>query len=71
MVSIIKQLDYETKTSYKLVIVATDNGSPAKSTTMTLTVTVTNVNDNAPSCPSSEVHGVVPENEVGYQVKVP
>ncbi|WP_315762312.1 cadherin domain-containing protein [Sphingomonas sp. Y38-1Y] len=37
--------DFETKASYSLNIVATDNGNPAASTTQAVTVNVTNVNE--------------------------
>ncbi|XP_064600895.1 protocadherin Fat 4-like [Liolophura sinensis] len=43
-------LDYETAASYVLNIVATDKGSPAKSSTTLLYVTVDDVNDNSPEC---------------------
>lgn len=43
-------LDYETASSYVLNIVATDKGSPAKSSTTVLYITVDDVNDNSPEC---------------------
>ncbi|XP_033732971.1 protocadherin Fat 1-like isoform X2 [Pecten maximus] len=44
-----KGLDYETTTEYKLVTVATDNGTPQKSSSSTLTLSINDVNDNSPS----------------------
>ncbi|XP_018106843.2 protocadherin alpha-8-like [Xenopus laevis] len=41
-------LDRENKSEYQVVITATDEGSPALSTSMTINVEVSDVNDNAP-----------------------
>lgn len=68
VISTAKALDYETTTSYALVIKATDNGTPINTSSMTLTITITNVNDNAPKCPSSFLYATVPENAVNQQV---
>ncbi|XP_041959519.1 protein dachsous-like [Alosa sapidissima] len=42
------ELDRETKDSYDLVIIATDNGKPQRQTVTNIRVSVTDVNDNAP-----------------------
>ncbi|KAH9509759.1 hypothetical protein Btru_044434 [Bulinus truncatus] len=55
-------LDYETTKLYKLVITATDRGSPSLTGSMTLTVTVADVNDNPPFCPSFFSSTLVNEN---------
>lgn len=70
VVTTAKRLDYEAIAVYELVILATDNGTPAKSSSMTLTITVTNVNENAPNCPSSIVYATVPENAISYLVTI-
>jgi hypothetical protein len=44
-----KELDYETKTEYNLIVNAFDQGIPSLKTNLTLTVKVSNVNDNTPA----------------------
>ena len=41
-------LDYETTTSYTLVVTVTDDGTPARTATQTITVTVTDVDETPP-----------------------
>ncbi|XP_076815367.1 protocadherin Fat 1-like isoform X2 [Clavelina lepadiformis] len=41
-------LDYERQRSYRVVVVATDGGSPALSSEVTITVNVDDINDNRP-----------------------
>ena len=43
---------------YKLEIIATDQGSPARDTTATATVTVTDVNDNKPYMSSPFIYHI-------------
>lgn len=43
-----KELDYEKKTEYSLIVNAFDQGTPSLKTNLTLTVKVSNVNDNPP-----------------------
>ncbi|KAG0421044.1 hypothetical protein HPB47_003051 [Ixodes persulcatus] len=44
-----QSLDYEVRQKYRLVLTATDGGSPPLSSNMTLLVEVQDVNDNAPT----------------------
>ncbi|XP_064636324.1 cadherin-related tumor suppressor-like [Lineus longissimus] len=57
-------LDREKITSYRLVIQATDQGSPAKSSTMVLMVMIKDENDNDPQFIPSDLNAKVIENEV-------
>jgi hypothetical protein len=41
-------LDRELESKYEVTLVATDNGSPSRSSTTTVALTVADVNDNAP-----------------------
>ena len=41
-------LDRELESKYEITVVATDNGSPSKSSTATVALTVSDVNDNSP-----------------------
>lgn len=59
MVSVASALDRETTAEYNLLVVAEDQGRPARSATATLLVQVSDVNDNVPTFP-----------EVEYQVEV-
>ncbi|KAK2185389.1 hypothetical protein NP493_238g00006 [Ridgeia piscesae] len=54
-------LDYETKTSYVITVVATDGGGSQG--TGTLTVSVTNVNDNTPTFSQSVYEASVAESQ--------
>lgn len=47
-VTLVKQLDYESVRTYRLVVRAQDGGSPSKSNTTQLLVNVLDANDNAP-----------------------
>ena len=44
-----KELDFETQSSYELIVVAQDNGTQRLQTTAIVSVTVLDVNDNRPS----------------------
>lgn len=44
----IRQLDYETKSTYALTVIATDSGSPARTATALVSIIITDVNDNLP-----------------------
>ncbi|XP_041840144.1 protocadherin Fat 4 [Melanotaenia boesemani] len=59
MVSVAGTLDRETTASYSLLVVAEDQGRPARSATATLTVQVADINDNVPKF-----------SEAAYQVEV-
>ncbi|XP_011481165.1 protocadherin Fat 4 isoform X2 [Oryzias latipes] len=48
MVSLIGELDRETKAEYTVLVLAEDQGRPVKSATTALTVQVSDVNDNIP-----------------------
>ena len=47
-VSVLKPLDYETQTSFRLTIRAQDGSLPSKSNTTQLLVNLVDVNDNPP-----------------------
>ena len=49
MVYVNKELDYETKSAYELIVVARDNGSQRLQTTAIVSITVLDVNDNEPT----------------------
>ncbi|CAG0919475.1 unnamed protein product [Notodromas monacha] len=48
IVYLVGELDRENETSYEITVLATDNGSPERSSSVVVAVTVTDVNDNAP-----------------------
>lgn len=48
-ITVNSELDFETQRSYTLVVMATDGGSPARSSILTLTVEILDQNDNPPS----------------------
>ncbi|XP_060542501.1 protocadherin-8 [Pantherophis guttatus] len=48
---LLRELDREAQAGYRLELVATDGGSPARSGTATLSVRVLDANDNAPAFP--------------------
>ncbi|CAL1540461.1 unnamed protein product [Lymnaea stagnalis] len=49
VVSVTTALDYETGSTYAILIKVTDNGTPVKSTTVTVSLYVTDINDNDPT----------------------
>ena len=49
-------LNFETASSYTLLVTATDRGSPARSSAVTVSVTVTDVNDNTPLFGAGSYH---------------
>jgi len=57
-----RQLDRETKDRYQLTIVATDSGTPRRSTSALVTVDVTDVNDHAPVFIAAPYTATVPED---------
>ncbi|XP_029439946.1 protocadherin alpha-8-like [Rhinatrema bivittatum] len=57
-------LDRETTNEYNISISATDEGSPALSTTTTITITVSDVNDNRPRFTKSSYAIFVMENNL-------
>lgn len=62
--------DKPEENSFKLVILAKDNGSPVHSTSMTFSIVLTNVNDNDPviSKTNQKTQQLVEEKEAGQQV---
>jgi len=69
VVSVRRQLDRETKDRYELMLVATDAGSPARSTSVILTVDVVDANDHSPVfSPSRYVTTVSEETPIGSLV---
>uniref|UniRef100_A0A3Q1J4Z7 Cadherin domain-containing protein n=1 Tax=Anabas testudineus TaxID=64144 RepID=A0A3Q1J4Z7_ANATE len=63
MVSVAGPLDRETKAEYSLLVVAEDQGRPARSATATLLVQVSDVNDNVPKFSEAEYQVEVSETE--------
>ncbi|XP_034740142.1 protocadherin Fat 4 [Etheostoma cragini] len=61
MVSVTGPLDRETKTEYSLLMVAEDQGRPARSATASLLVRVSDINDNVPKFSNAEYQGEVLE----------
>ena len=57
-----KPLDRETKNSYVVIVNATDNGNPSKTTTAMVRFTVGDVNDNAPKFENNTATVSVTEN---------
>ncbi|KAH9513820.1 Protocadherin-9 [Bulinus truncatus] len=55
-------LDREKEDTYRLVLVARDGGTPARSGSMTINIKISDVNDNAPRFPQSEYKVNVGEN---------
>lgn len=55
-------LDREKRSSYTLVIEASDGGSPKRIGSMTLEVTVTDINDHAPVFNQSRYHAIISES---------
>ncbi|CAL8333307.1 unnamed protein product [Merluccius merluccius] len=62
MVRVAAQLDRESNPEFSLLVVAEDQGQPAKSASATLLVQVADINDNAPEFPKMEFHVDVSEN---------
>ena len=62
VITIAHQLDYETKTSYELVIQACDHGNPAMYTTYETIITVENIDDVVPSFTQPYYKGSVVEH---------
>ncbi|CAL8093562.1 unnamed protein product [Calicophoron daubneyi] len=59
---LLRPLDWETTRSYKFVVVAEDNGSPALTGQLELQVVVTDENDNHPLFENKTITITVPEN---------
>ncbi|XP_040893189.1 protocadherin Fat 4 [Toxotes jaculatrix] len=63
MVSVAGALDRETKAEYNMLVVAEDQGRPARSATAALLVQVSDVNDNVPRFSEAEYQAEVSETE--------
>ncbi|XP_014894869.1 protein dachsous-like [Poecilia latipinna] len=63
MVSLAAALDRETTAAYELLVVAEDQGRPARSATATLAIQVTDANDNTPRFSQPEYQVEVSETE--------
>ncbi|KAM4051034.1 protocadherin-23 [Anomaloglossus baeobatrachus] len=61
-------LDREIKSSYRLVLQASDRGSPSLSSTSTVTVFVIDINDNAPTIPPLETVFLPEDTAPGFNV---
>lgn len=69
LLTLIRELDFETEGLYQLQIKATDGGWVSKTGMLNVTVVVMDVNDNPPVFSSSEYITSVPENsEIGTSV---
>ncbi|KAM4709348.1 protocadherin-23 [Discoglossus pictus] len=62
-------LDREIKTSYRLVLQATDRGTPSLSATSIMTVLVVDINDNAPTIPPFEPVLIPEDAAIGHSVR--
>lgn len=62
LITLNQTLDHETKSSYQLVVTATDHGKPPLMSSVDVTVMVNDVNDNPPSFPKSLYNCSVAEN---------
>ncbi|KAK3610536.1 hypothetical protein CHS0354_008971, partial [Potamilus streckersoni] len=60
-ISLALSLDYETTTSYQLVIHAVDGGTTANTASTTVTISVTDINDNKPTCTTSVISTSISE----------
>ena len=60
--TIAKQLDYETKTNYDVIVEACDQGIPSQCNTLQISITVENINDVAPFFSQSFYEGSVVEH---------
>ncbi len=68
-ITLLKQLDRETRASYSLIVRAQDLGNPPKSNTTKVIVMVEDVNDVTPRFSSSSYFSSVVENvQKGYSV---
>ena len=65
-----QNLDFETTSSYTLVVEGRDGGSPVMSSTATVTVTVINVNENPPTLTGDQSVNVSESAPVGSTVAV-
>ncbi|XP_058887587.1 protocadherin-23 isoform X1 [Acipenser ruthenus] len=61
-------LDREIFSSYKLILLATDKGSPQLTATTTMRIQVVDVNDNAPAIPPMEPAEIAENLPAGYIV---
>ncbi|XP_077987920.1 protocadherin Fat 4-like [Glandiceps talaboti] len=67
-----KNLDWETITSYRLVVQAQDNGDVVKSGTATLNIDVQDGNDNIPTCdPVAYIESVNEDSLIGTSIIKP
>ncbi|KAI1888234.1 hypothetical protein AGOR_G00182930 [Albula goreensis] len=61
-VFLVKKLDYETQSLYRLNITAKDNGRPPRSSTVPVVIHVRDFNDNPPSFSPGDIFKTIPEN---------
>ncbi|CAN9514583.1 unnamed protein product [Ophioblennius macclurei] len=59
---LIKKLDYETQSVYKLNITAKDNGRPPRSSSIPVVIQVRDFNDNPPVFTPGDIFKSIPEN---------
>lgn len=59
---LVKKLDYETQSVYKLNITAKDNGMPPKSSTIPVVIQVRDFNDNPPIFATGDIFKSITEN---------
>lgn len=59
---LIKKLDYETQSLYKLNVTAKDNGRPSKSSSIPVIIHVRDFNDNPPVFTPGDIFKSIPEN---------
>ncbi|XP_046896500.1 protocadherin Fat 4 [Hypomesus transpacificus] len=59
---LVKKLDYETQSLYKLNITAKDNGRPSRSSSIPVVIHVRDFNDNPPIFTPGDIFKSIPEN---------
>uniref|UniRef100_A0A671UUC1 Protocadherin Fat 4 n=1 Tax=Sparus aurata TaxID=8175 RepID=A0A671UUC1_SPAAU len=59
---LVKKLDYETQSFYKLNITAKDNGRPSRSSSIPVVIHVRDFNDNPPVFSPGDIFKSIPEN---------
>lgn len=57
-------MDFETETTYNVIITATDGGTPSLSTSVFVAIAVVDENDNAPRFASQSNSATIPENSL-------
>ncbi|XP_042622384.1 protocadherin Fat 1-like isoform X5 [Cyprinus carpio] len=62
-VKVARQLDREKTSGYTLTVMASDNGSPARSSSSTVNIDVSDINDNSPLFSQANYSFIIQENQ--------